>query len=253
MQMVRTRQFENQHKSSTASHNSPECSSQTIGRHRVTMTAYGGSGEGGIRTPGTVSGTQHFQCCTIGHSVTSPKLDGLTSWPSRQSSCQGKPVAVPNGCGMNPSIGQQQRTSLFGRSVDPAQMKLLCGTISAVSDHSAVAASLRFAHSASRAATASTANMRVRTWRHFESRFRQIGSRFRSVSVTFFSSRMLTYLPSSSRAIASWRSSESCVCPIIAKPHSSTDHYWSFQLLLNLSISAACRLKNRALWRSVPG
>jgi hypothetical protein len=64
---------------------------------------------------------------------------------------------------------------------------------------------------------------------------------------------MLTYLPSSSRAIASWRSSESCVCPIIAKPHSSTDHYWSFQLLLNLSISAACRLKNRALWRSVPG
>ena len=30
-------------------------------------------GEGGIRTPGTVSGTQHFQCCTIGHSVTSPE------------------------------------------------------------------------------------------------------------------------------------------------------------------------------------
>ena len=29
-------------------------------------------GEGGIRTPGTVAGTQHFQCCTIGHSVTSP-------------------------------------------------------------------------------------------------------------------------------------------------------------------------------------
>ena len=30
------------------------------------------SGEGGIRTPGTVSRTQHFQCCTIGHSATSP-------------------------------------------------------------------------------------------------------------------------------------------------------------------------------------
>ena len=31
------------------------------------------SGEGGIRTPGTVSRTQHFQCCTIGRSVTSPR------------------------------------------------------------------------------------------------------------------------------------------------------------------------------------
>ena len=30
------------------------------------------SGEGGIRTPGGVSPTQHFQCCTIGRSVTSP-------------------------------------------------------------------------------------------------------------------------------------------------------------------------------------
>ena len=30
------------------------------------------SGEGGIRTRGTVAGTQHFQCCTIGHSVTPP-------------------------------------------------------------------------------------------------------------------------------------------------------------------------------------
>ena len=30
------------------------------------------SGEGGIRTPGPVSRTQHFQCCTIGRSVTSP-------------------------------------------------------------------------------------------------------------------------------------------------------------------------------------
>lgn len=29
-------------------------------------------GEGGIRTLGTVASTQHFQCCTIGRSVTSP-------------------------------------------------------------------------------------------------------------------------------------------------------------------------------------
>ena len=31
------------------------------------------SGEGGIRTPGPISETQHFQCCTIGRSVTSPR------------------------------------------------------------------------------------------------------------------------------------------------------------------------------------
>ncbi len=30
------------------------------------------SGEGGIRTRGGVSPTQHFQCCTFGRSVTSP-------------------------------------------------------------------------------------------------------------------------------------------------------------------------------------
>ena len=30
------------------------------------------SGEGGIRTPGPLSETQHFQCCTIGRSATSP-------------------------------------------------------------------------------------------------------------------------------------------------------------------------------------
>ena len=35
------------------------------------------SGEGGIRTPGTISGTQHFQCCTIGRSATSPDVGNL--------------------------------------------------------------------------------------------------------------------------------------------------------------------------------
>lgn len=30
------------------------------------------NGEGGIRTRGELSPTQHFQCCTFGHSVTSP-------------------------------------------------------------------------------------------------------------------------------------------------------------------------------------
>ena len=32
------------------------------------------NGEGGIRTLGPVSRTQHFQCCTIGHSATSPSV-----------------------------------------------------------------------------------------------------------------------------------------------------------------------------------
>jgi hypothetical protein len=41
-------------------------------RHQVMMAASSGSGEGGIRTLGPVSRTQHFQCCTIGRSATSP-------------------------------------------------------------------------------------------------------------------------------------------------------------------------------------
>ena len=31
-------------------------------------------GEGGIRTLGTLTRTQHFQCCTFGRSVTSPSI-----------------------------------------------------------------------------------------------------------------------------------------------------------------------------------
>lgn len=38
----------------------------------LTTTPSKGSGEGGIRTRGGVSPTQHFQCCTFGRSVTSP-------------------------------------------------------------------------------------------------------------------------------------------------------------------------------------
>src|SRR5438105_2425554 len=46
------------------------------------------SGEGGIRTRGGVSPTQHFQCCTFGRSVTSPKN------PCFQDYCrQKKPAA----------------------------------------------------------------------------------------------------------------------------------------------------------------
>ena len=39
----------------------------------VTAGGLSESGEGGIRTPGEVTPTQHFQCCTIGRSATSPK------------------------------------------------------------------------------------------------------------------------------------------------------------------------------------
>ncbi len=37
------------------------------------------SGERGIRTPGALSDTQHFQCCTIGHSAISPSGSGFCS------------------------------------------------------------------------------------------------------------------------------------------------------------------------------
>ena len=39
------------------------------------------SGEGGIRTRGGVAPTQHFQCCTIGRSATSPESVRRV-WPS---------------------------------------------------------------------------------------------------------------------------------------------------------------------------
>jgi hypothetical protein len=65
---------------------------QKKGPQRLTLRASVGCGEGGIRTPGTLSCTQHFQCCTIGHSVTSPGdpvgddgllRDGVRAWGTR--------------------------------------------------------------------------------------------------------------------------------------------------------------------------
>ena len=46
---------------------------QATSRHQVTMTAWSESGEGGIRTLGTLTGTLVFETSTIGRSVTSPK------------------------------------------------------------------------------------------------------------------------------------------------------------------------------------
>ena len=65
-------QFSNQYNFSTILKSSKTAIAQNKSSQRVTMAAGGWSGEGGIRTPGTVTGTQHFQCCTIGHSATSP-------------------------------------------------------------------------------------------------------------------------------------------------------------------------------------
>lgn len=45
---------------------------ETPGIQRLATSLLLTSGEGGIRTPGTLSCTQHFQCCTINHSATSP-------------------------------------------------------------------------------------------------------------------------------------------------------------------------------------
>lgn len=45
---------------------------QTENGLQVAARSSSRSGEGGIRTRGEVAPTQHFQCCTIGHSVTSP-------------------------------------------------------------------------------------------------------------------------------------------------------------------------------------
>jgi hypothetical protein len=61
---------------------------QTVCLQPVTSTQTQKSGERGIRTPGPVSGTQHFQCCTIGHSATSPDDpigSGLSHHPARHS------------------------------------------------------------------------------------------------------------------------------------------------------------------------
>lgn len=46
---------------------------QSVVGKQLAPTASPRSGERGIRTPGPVSWTQHFQCCTIGHSAISPK------------------------------------------------------------------------------------------------------------------------------------------------------------------------------------
>lgn len=42
------------------------------------LCTYVQNGEEGIRTLGEVSPTQHFQCCTFGRSVTSPRTNQVT-------------------------------------------------------------------------------------------------------------------------------------------------------------------------------
>ena len=65
-------QFSNQHKSSTKSESSIPVDRLVLQKKGQKRSCTKISGERGIRTPGPVSGTQHFQCCTIGHSAISP-------------------------------------------------------------------------------------------------------------------------------------------------------------------------------------
>ena len=48
----------------------------------LALMRYSNSGEGGIRTRGPLSWTQHFQCCTINHSATSPENGRLLNYYS---------------------------------------------------------------------------------------------------------------------------------------------------------------------------
>lgn len=65
-------QFSNQYNFSTILKSSKTAIAQNKSSQRVTMAAGGWSGEGGIRTPGTVTGTPVFETGTFGRSVTSP-------------------------------------------------------------------------------------------------------------------------------------------------------------------------------------
>ena len=75
------------HKSSTLAERCSRGTAQKERSQRVALTPLFKSGERGIRTPGTVSGTQQFQCCTIGHSVTSPDC-GSTPLQSKYRALQ---------------------------------------------------------------------------------------------------------------------------------------------------------------------
>gem|GEM_PF-4919206 len=74
--------FPVQHIFSTNSEFSKTLLPQSKTRQRVTLAGGVGNGERGIRTPGPVSRTQHFQCCTIGRSAISPKMVTLAFFHS---------------------------------------------------------------------------------------------------------------------------------------------------------------------------
>ena len=57
---------------------------QNKSRHRVAMTAFGSSGEGGIRTPGRLAPTPVFETGTFGRSVTSPQSVEILSNSGRR-------------------------------------------------------------------------------------------------------------------------------------------------------------------------
>ena len=80
------------------------------------------SGEGGIRTHGTVSRTQHFQCCQFSHSCTSPnrhavgKAEGRnwSLWvPSLLSARCLPPTSLTGGEGGIRTHGTREGTTVF--------------------------------------------------------------------------------------------------------------------------------------------
>lgn len=73
-----------QHNFSTTARRREKATPQAQETMLGASTRYKDSGEGGIRTRGGVTPTQHFQCCTFGRSVTSPGLSPKYTGPNAE-------------------------------------------------------------------------------------------------------------------------------------------------------------------------
>jgi hypothetical protein len=94
-------------------------------------------GEGGIRTHGTVSRTQHFQCCQLSHSCTSPLVvgsgqptSGRSAWTTLAPRCCQLSTAhqfVAERVGFEPTV--PLRAQRFSRPPDSAALAPLRFTV----------------------------------------------------------------------------------------------------------------------------
>ena len=64
-------------------------------------------GEGGIRTPGTLARTPHFECGAIDHSATSPRSDGLKRSPQGRRRLTWALIAGKTACVRNKATRQR--------------------------------------------------------------------------------------------------------------------------------------------------